>query len=46
VKEEVEQMTDKKQDYQKEKERRYHELKKKVQEFEKEQENDGGGYQF
>jgi len=38
-------MTDKKQDDQREKEKRYHELKKKFQEFEK-QENDGGGYQF
>jgi len=38
-------MTDKKQDDQREKERRYLELKKKFQEFEK-QDNDGGGYQF
>jgi len=42
---EGEQMTDKKQDDQREKEKRYNELKKKFQEFEK-QDNDGGGYQF
>ena len=39
-------MTDKKQDEQKERERRYHELKKNFKKIEKEQENDGGGYQF
>jgi len=40
-------MTDKKQDYHKEKERRYHELRKEFKKFEKqEEEEDGGGFQF